>query len=872
MSRGRCGTRRSRRRRHTAGLMVAVLALAHAAAPANEDALDFLLAAPPADEPARPAPTPEPAPAPETLPSADAAPLATIPLAATPAEPTPTPRPAPSGPRLEEIVVTAQKKAQFVEDVPISLSVVDHKFIASWGITDVREAMLFVPNVKVEEAGFFASPRVRGFSFNNNNKAFEPPAGIALDGIPYTRVEYFNAALFDVQRIEALRGPQGTTFGKNTTAGLIHVVTQNPTDDFTGYADVQRGELDRLRIEAAVGGPLIAGMLNFRIAGLYDERDGFIRNTTAPLVPGLPSDLRSQGRRGVRAKLDFIDLAGATLRLSLETVELESGGAGAEMYNASERIQAVLRRYDPNADFERNNYTASIDQPDGRIAQIDTINAEFGTGLGDWNLVALAGHSVLKNELQVDTDFSPAPAIYGEDRDRSPTTSFELRAESPEFDGLFGLPTLFGTDLGSSNLLVGLYHQHREIQGGGFEFRIGTLPFLELTLAGTQDAPAETLLAALPPQLFGLLFAAIPASPPGGDNLYEEVKQGFEQQADASALFGQFEWSFAPRWTAQLGLRYSVEDKSARWNSVYTSPGPSVLLPLAGISQFSAERSQSEEQLQPKLSLNWQPTDDVSLFLHWARAYKGGGFNAFAFRDRDDELVFQPEVATEWGFDFKGSLLDGRAKLNVSLYRLDIDDFQVLTRIPDALTVGLGVTKVENAAKARSQGVEADFTWLVTEWLTLIGTAAFNDTEYLDFKTNDCPADQDNTDGDDDQRCDATGKGFAFAPRQSYTLFANLSFPIGDGGLRWGFGGGAEYQSLQYLDIDLDPRKTQEGFFRYRANIGISNPMQGWSFRVFGENLGDARTSIRQGDVVPGLFVNIQEAPRQFYAQLRYEF
>lgn len=793
--------------------------------------------------------------------------LPTIPVPET--EPS---RPAPTagsgGARLEEIVVTAQKKAQYIEDVPISVSVVDQKFIASWGITDVREAMLFVPNVKVEEAGFFASPRVRGFSFNNNNKAFEPPAGIALDGVPYTRVEYFNAALFDVQRIEAMRGPQGTTFGKNTTAGLIHVITRNPTDELDGYADVQYGDLDRRRVEAAVGGPLIADFLNFRVAALHDERDGFIDNTTAALVPDVRDALRSQGRKGVRAKLQFLDLFGAMLRLSYETVELESGGAGAEMFNASERIQAVLRRYDPQADFIKNNYTASIDQPDGRIAQIDTFNAEASGMLGQWNLVALAGHSVLKSELDVDTDFSPAPAIFGHDADRSPTTTFELRAESPTFDGLLGL----GEDLGTSSVLIGAYHQHREIEGSGFQFRIGTLPFLELTVAGTQDAPVENLLALLPPSLVAALFSAIPASPPGGDSLYEEVRQGFSQEADASALFGQFEWHFVPDWALQIGMRYSTEDKSARWNSVYTSPGPSVLLPLAGISQFSAGRAQSEDQLQPKVSLNWQPNDDLSLFLHWARAYKGGGFNAFAFRDRDDELEFKPEVATEWGFDLKSVLLDGRAKFNLSLYRLDIDDFQVLTRIPDALTVGLGVTKVENAAKARAQGVEADFTWLALDWLTLMGTAAFNDTQYLDFRTNDCPADMDNTDGDDDQRCDATGRPFAFAPRENYTLFANVNTPITDGGLMLSFGGGFEYQSLQYLDIDLDARKVQEAFFRYRASVGIAHPRQGWSLRVFGENLGDARTSIRQGDVVPGLFVNIQEAPRQIYAQLRYEF
>ena len=86
------------------------------------------------------------------------------------------------------------------------------------------------------------------------------------------------------------------------------------------------------------------------------------------------------------------------------------------------------------------------------------------------------------------------------------------------------------------------------------------------------------------------------------------------------------------------------------------------------------------------------------------------------------------------------------------------------------------------------------------------------------------------------------------------------------------FGGGAEFQSTQFLDIDLDPRKTQKDFFRYRANIGIADPARGWSFRLYGENLSDARTSIRQGDVVPGLFVNIQEAPRQIYGQFRYDF
>ncbi|MGH7821296.1 MAG: TonB-dependent receptor plug domain-containing protein [Candidatus Binatia bacterium] len=110
---------------------------------------------------------------------------------------------------IEEIVVTAQRREQLIEDVPISMSVLDSDFIAEQGIGDVREALLFTPNARVDSAGFFAAPRIRGFTFNNNNKAFEPPAGLALDGVPYTRVGYFTSALFDVERVEVLRGPQG---------------------------------------------------------------------------------------------------------------------------------------------------------------------------------------------------------------------------------------------------------------------------------------------------------------------------------------------------------------------------------------------------------------------------------------------------------------------------------------------------------------------------------------------------------------------------------------------------------------------------------------------------------------------------------------
>jgi iron complex outermembrane recepter protein len=798
----------------------------------------------------------------DTQNGAGAAGVDPLPLIPLPRTPEPLPADAPSRAGLEEIVVTAQKRgAQAVKDVPVSISVVDEALIFDWGITDVREAMLFVPNVKVEQAGFFASPRVRGFSFNNNNKAFEPPAGIAMEGVPYGRVEYFAAGLFDTQRIEVLRGPQGTTFGKNTTAGLINILSKDPSGDFNGFVDLQHGSYERRRLELGVGGPLVEDVVNFRIAGVAEDRRGFVYNTTADIAPEAARYMRGDKRDGLRMKLQFPDVLGAELKLTYESVELESLGTGVEIIRAPEAVKARLRNYDPNVDFTPGNFIASIDSPDGRRTGIDTWVLDATRELGDWNLTLLGGYSAMRTELEADVDFTPAKAIFAEGHDRSPTTTLELRLLSPEFDGLLGLPSLFGAPLGHSDLLVGVFAQRTAIRDSLLRFHFYPGPLLDLTLA----AQGGERLGAVS----GLL-GLIPALP---DALLdpEQSSQYFGQDSDTLAGFGQLQWGFLPQWTLQLGMRLSHEKKTGTWEQVFDSAGPNPLMRTQGLEEFEARESLAETNFQPKISLNYQPSGAVSLFAHWARAFKSGGFNAFAFRGERDELLYEPEYSTEWGLDLKSTLLQRTLQLNVSLYRMDIDDFQVLTRVPETAPVGLGVSAVENAATARAQGIEGDVTWLAAHWLRLMMAFGLNDTEYLDFKTNDCPADMPNTDEDDDPRCDATGKSFAYAPKWNGTFGLHLEPPFELAGARFSLGFTAEYQSLQFLDIDLDERKVQPAFWRTRVSAGVSGP-GGWSFKLLVDNLNDSTTYIRQGDVTPGVFVGALEPPRMVFGQFRWIF
>ncbi len=796
-----------------------------------------------------------------------------------PAEPSPTI--APARRKIEEIVVTAQKREQAIQDVPISMSALTEEFLIEQGVTDVGEALQLVPNASVDAAGFFAAPRIRGFTFNNNNKSFEPPVGMALDGVPHTRVPYFLAALFDVQRMEVLRGPQGTSFGKNTTAGLIHVISKGPTEQVEGYLSAEVGELKRRHLEAAYGGPL-SEELNFRIAGLYDTRDGFVRNTTAAVLDTAPERLKGRERTGLRASFEFPDLNGSRLQFAFEDFQLFDGGAALETIMSGPNFQEAIRRYDPDADFTPGNWVTSQDLDDFRDISIQRLRGLWERGFGGWSATAIGAHAVLEQNLSLDTDFGPAEAINGFGSDRSPMSYLELRAVAPTYDGLFGIG-----GWGTTDSLFGVTASRREILDSHFRFGINNGPFYDLVTAASEDAGSEDQdLAA------GGIIGAVPFNPADTDASYDEFDQIFEQHADALSVYGHLQWQFVESWGLELGGRYTREKKSAQWDSVFTTPPPNPTLVAIGAEEFNATRRRAESNFQPKISLNWRPTEALAVFLHWEKGFKGGGFNAFAFREgtdpvrdqgfEDDDLVFEDEVATNWGLDFKTRFFDGAAQLNVSLFREVAKDFQVLIRENPNGTIGLGTSRVVNAEEALAQGIEADLLWLATDWLSVAASLGFLDTEFVSFKNNECPAGSSNSnqDGDEIPRCDATGKQFPFAPKLSGTLSLRLNLPFADlpllgrisRDLSFTAGTLIEYESDQLLDVDLEEKKRQGAYTRYKADIGLKHAAAGWSLRVLGENLSNTVTHVRYGDVFENVVVGSQRQPRLFYLQFRQDF
>ncbi|HUS23549.1 MAG TPA: TonB-dependent receptor [Candidatus Binatia bacterium] len=820
-------------------------------------------------------------------PAGDAAPPAEAAAAPPPAEKVPVEESTAAAPRdttvLEDIVVTSQKRVQSIQQVPISVTAMTGQMLWEQGATDVREALQFVPNARVDQAGFFAAPRVRGFTLNNNNKSFEPPVGMVLDGIPHTRVEYFMAALMDLERMEVLRGPQGTSFGKNTTGGLIHLISNPASSSSQGLFTLETGEAARHRIEAAYGGPALDG-LNFRVAGLLDERGGFIRNTTAEVLDSAPREIKDRRRTALRLTAEMPELLGMDLVLAHERFQLHDGGAALENILSGPNFQATVRTFDPNADFVPGNWVQSQDYPDFKDVDIQRTRFQLERGIGAWELVALGAYSVMDQNLSLDTDFTPAPGILGSGRDHSPETYAEIRFTAPTLEGLAGLRLMPG----SSELLFGLSGGRRQILDSHFRFAVNNRPFFALVGAAGADTgnPPD-------PGSAGGIIGGVPQA--GTDKL-DELDQSFVQTSDELSGFAHLQYRFLKAWAVELGGRYTTEKKHGDWNLVFTTPEPNASLRAIGTEEFTATRELDLQNFQPKISLNWDVTKDLATFLHWERGYKGGGFNAFALRegtcdgtpaDSDcqgdfaaDDLTFKDEVAQNIGLDFKSWWLGHTLNLNVSLFRETAKNFQVLIRENPAGTIGLGTSRVVNAEEARAQGVEADLRWLATSWLTVNGGLGILDTEFVSFKQGECPVGNSHkdTDGDGNPACDQSGKPFPFAPKIGGALGLRLNWPL-DGLLGAGFGGlalaagtVAEYESSQYLDIDLEDKKLQKAYTRFRADLGITSLPHRWTVRLVGENLTNTVTWVREGDVFENVVHGSQNQPRLFYVQLRQEF
>jgi iron complex outermembrane receptor protein len=836
------------------------------AAPAEPEATDADAAAAPeptSAEPERPEGAAEAAPE-----APSAADLATVPVP-QPVEPVPAVTDGEST-QLDELIVTAQKVKQPLRKVPLSVTALNGDFIQQTGAADLADVSLYVPNCRVD-ADDPGSPQVfiRGFGTNAFNPSFEASVALVQDELFLGRPGYFTEAMFDIDRVEVLRGPQGTLFGKNSVAGVFNVTSRSVDSDFALDARLFGGEDGEQRYEGGIGG-MLTDWLGGRVAAMHRQQDGELFNQFQNRM----EDSLEQTAGRVKAVL----YPGGGLKAELTAVEAELDAPfwPFQLMRLDDDTRAYLEGFDAAIEDDPRNFVTSFNTPGYMQKGSETVGLktewdldEFGP-LHAFVPVLVLGTSTYYVDQLNEIDVSPADIADFDNHEDHSQDSAELRF-SGSFDSLLGL----GTGL---DFVVGAFAYESDYTllvhvnaGDDIGSYLQTNDFAQLAGAGG-----------------GLGQPTVPV-PLSTDGDYYQFD--FAQDVESTAFFGQLTWHLTEQWALTPGIRYNKEDKRADSAGIGHCPGkdagnplqPCFMQQLLEAMDYSfRDLRKSETDVSPKVALQWFAPHGINYYVSYARGYKSGGFNSISFGQvcedddndantppacrtiRPEELEYEPENARTLEGGFKARSEGGRFSLNATYYTTEFDNLQVLA-------FNGFLFDVTNAGKAESQGWEADFQWLTPfEPLKIVGSVGMLEAYYTEYPGAPAPVHQDGSGLGTSQ--DLAGKTIAFAPEQTATLTPTLTLLFGD--YVAALAADVLYQGGQFTDTDLDPNTYQPASTKYAARLSFAHASGRWNVALGGTNLTDERTlnQVTDAPFFPGTYFAQQAPGRALFGTLTVSF
>ncbi len=699
---------------------------------------------------------------------------------------------------LEEVLVTAQKREQSLQDTPIAITAFDKAAIDARGISDIQDLARFAPNVQIVESPAGSSGvtiAIRGASTINPAVTWEPVVGLYLDGVFLGKNLGGIFDIAELERVEVLRGPQGTLYGKNTVGGAINMITRLPSEEFGGQLDLSVGNeghaMGKLRIDTGALG-------RFRASAAYlkAERDGFYDNIDLdpgggqnPFVNPRSSDefnnLDSEVWR-IDAVFDVSDTFSARYvydhskrnqepskgqLTDVNPLVFEGFGVGflaplLDLYTVSERDNASSISND-FAQFENS-------ETDGHALFLDYEVGSWGA-LGDVQLKSITSFRELDYEDSVDIDGSPID-LFHSGRD------IEYEQFSQEFQ------LLGNTD--NVSYVVGLYYFEEEAD------------------------------VVNPITFFGLFGSATDVNEYGIDG-------------ESIALYGQAEWSppSMERLSVTLGLRYTGEDK----DQYIVHPNASG----TGFT-FDVEDSDSWDNTSGSLIVAYDLADDINVYGKVSQGWKSGGFNgeaptADAFREGYDA---EEVVSFEAGI--KSRFADGNVQLNAAVFYNDVSDLQVSVFLEGA---GAAASNVANAGEATFQGLELELVWQLAESVVVSANYGYLDAEYDEFIENGVDV--------------KDAKDVPYAPENTLSLtldwaLGNVGFGDLDLHVDWNYND--DY--VPYINPDQNATSMIESYDILNASLILSEVSIGshssLQFSLWGKNITDEE--YRQNTIPFGLW------------------
>lgn len=769
---------------------------------------------------------------------------------------------------IDDIIVTAQKREQNLQDVPIVVTSLSQEVLQEAGVRDIKDLQILTPGLIVTSTTneSVTTARIRGVGTVADNPGIESSVGIVIDGVYRSRNGVGFGDLGELSRIEVLKGPQGTLFGKNTSAGVINIITEAPsfTPEFNGEATV--GSYGTRGLSASVSGP-VNDKAAFRFYGAWRERDGFY-DVDVVGGPRTTRDDQNQNFVTVRGQLLVLPSDDTSLRIIADyskrdehccvaaNVVVGPTGAIIDALTAGSGIAGPPYGAQPFSRSTRANRGTEQDIQDGGISaelnhDIQAINAAF---------TSITAYRSWESINGSDVDFSGADLFY---RLPDGNFSFGLDQFSQEF-------RLAGSTDRLDWLVGGIYSQEDLTRNDSFLFGAAWTPYLSTLGASLAGFPARasTFLACVtaptPANLAcaGAGFTA-PALPGQvylpGDGYLDQ----YRQDSNSFALFTNNSYRVTDALELTLGLRYTREEKemdtlqdnignngavctAARANPVL-SPGQPLNALLGGglcINQTNPDfdgrsytQNFEDDDVSGKLSAQYRFNPSLMVYASAARGFKAGGFNlerSSAPRAANnsspipvDDTSFASETVESYELGFKSTLLDRTLLFNATAYQQDFSDFQLNTFAGIAFIV-------ESIPELNTRGVDMDFLWLTpVEGLTVNGGATYTDSTYGEFTAADLQV---------PSRFPALsllpGERVSFAPEWTSTLGINFDRDLGNG-VRGGFSLSGKYSSEYNTGSDLLPAKMQDAFTLLNGRISLGSADERWTFEVWGQNLTD---------------------------------
>jgi iron complex outermembrane receptor protein len=726
----------------------------------------------------------------------------------------------PAWAQIEEIVVTAQRREEQLQDVPLAVSAFNADSIDKLQIDVVKDIGQNVPNLQtytVTAGAQAIQVHSRGASIQNPGfNISESPVGFYEDDVYRGRLASVNLDLTDVERIEVLRGPQGTLYGRNTIAGAVKIVTRTPGDDSWLNGSIGYGNYDTFKATGAVGGPIEAGALGGSLAFVYDNRgEGWQNN---PVTGSDPGEYENKAARG---KLRWYGTEGFDAVLSVWVAHVDNDGYNGVPYVPfanpdpdgptlpGENFLPAPPNSEPLRDFYSNLSPPGVNYGD---SEQDGVNLSLSWELGAVTLRSITGYANIEDQFGFDLaggGFNGVPGLAG-----------LLIASDSDFDQ---------------------WSEELQLLGSAFDDRLDYLVGLfYLNEDGSQNFAAD---------LFGPAFVEV-----------------LDSETDSYAVFADGTYEITDRLSLRAGVRWTKDEKE--FADVCTGPfcfdDSDFVTPTPGTGSLPA-RDEDWDETTFRAGVDYELTDTQLAYLSFAQGFQSGGFRSLCFGNLSSGCAgtpFDPQTVDSIELGYKADLFDDRVRLNADVFYAMYDDIQMIV-IPSG---GTGTSfPIDNIGEVDVYGLELEVQWSPTDNLNIFAHLGVQESDF-----GDCP-DEVNAGS---PPCGLNGNAAPtneLPSNPSYQGKLGFDYTVNVSDMVDFFYGVDWFYSDEYFNdarnlIEIDSYSRLNGF------LGIGDPDQSWQVVLSGRNITDEQDNV--SGIFAQNFTNIRtvQPPAEYMLTLKVNY